>query len=679
MQVLLMKGLQKAARHGNYATQFWTRPDHPPYRTRRAMLTAHSRKAIKRRLVLPLDAHDWGRALEVLDAGYARLGRTAEDYQRVIRGVANETAPQRRGDALHTLNALRDKAYMGEIGSSGLWVTLVWAYARLRYPREGYECLLQGERRFCFSPLTKQHLGETLLPLLAEHGMLDEVKYVVENFMGTGGSRHDRARVASILAEAAARSGSWEHAIAALHPETTTAMTTLNPHTLAFLFVSEELSEGQEEAPETPRRARQISKEALRCMMCSMADDGQWEMALQSLRELERRQGNNDERDNTHDAAGSIKRGQKQQKQQQELSLSENELQRLLNSLGSRQRWEEATALFVSQYFPDKPVRGNEKVRPLQLATLNLLFASFPRSMREFRLAAPDDRLESHGSHTDPRQQENETVTVEIDALHHPQQAVSLFDQIFSQRDDVSVTDLMMVTVGPSLVQLGQWDRALHLLRQTPALSAAKTPVCTLEVHREVRRRLVALLYYLHGAISLESRYYTLYYFPFAFPKETFQDLPPPSEFLAHLRQQREEVEKTSITPSSVPKVSTRRRFTSRRLSAIVQNTEKHDDELRRRLLPLYANRANAFRGGDAEKDPRPIPKGLHDTANGWNFYGRGGEMVFMNHRRTAHPFSMHPKLMRSITDPYRGWNPMQNSCWAHRERVRKWNGSSAV
>ncbi|EKF39722.1 hypothetical protein MOQ_000050 [Trypanosoma cruzi marinkellei] len=687
MQVPLMKGLQKAARHGSYATQFWTRPDHPPYRTRRAMLTAHSKKAIGRRLVLPLDAHDWGRALEVLDASYARLGRTAEDYQRVIRGVANETAPQRREDALHTLNALRDKAYMGEIGSSGFWVTLVWAYARLRYPREGYECLLQGERRFRFSLLTKQHMGETLLPLLAEQGMLDEVKYVVENFIGTGGSRHDRARVASILAEAAARSGSWEHAIAALHPGTTNAATTLHSHTLAFLFVSEELGEGKEEAPKTPRCARQISTEALRCMMCSMADDGQWEMALQSLQELERRQGNNDAGDNSQDAAGSIKRGQKQeqqqQQQQQELLLSENELQRLLNSLGSRQRWEEATALFVSQYFSDKLVRGDEKVRPLQLTTLNLLFASFPRNTREFRLVAPEERLESHGSHTEPRQQENETVTVEIDALLHPRQAVSLFDQIFSQRDDVSVTDWMMATVGPSLVQLGQWDRALHLLRQTPAFSSAKPPVCTSEAHREVRRRLVALLYYMHGAISLESRYYTLYHFPFAFPKEIFRDLPPPSEFLAHLRQKREGEEETeqttSITPSCVPKVSTRRRFASRRLSAIVQHTEKHDDELRRRLLPLYANRANAFRGGDAEKDPRPIPKGLHDTANGWNFYGRGGEMVFMNHRRTAHPFSMHPKLMRSITDPYRGWNPMQNSCWAHRERVRKWNGSSAV
>ncbi|RNE99702.1 hypothetical protein TraAM80_08025 [Trypanosoma rangeli] len=696
-----MKGLQRAARHGTYATQFWTRPSHPPHRSRRAMLTAHSKKAIQRRLVLPLDAHDWGRALEVLDASYATLGRSAEDYQRVIRGIAQETAPQRRWNALHTLNSLRDRAYMGEIASSSeLWVSLVWAYARLRYPHEGYECLLQGERRFDFSSLTKQHLGETLLPLLAEHGMLDEVKYVVENFLGTGGSRHDRARIAILVAEAAARSGSWEHAIATVQPRIDTSATGANSRTLASLFVSEEANNAQEEAPQTSRNMWQLSTEALRCMMCSMADDGRWRMALQCLQELRRRCGNDNlcftsaTSGNNHRSGGAhsgvasetgegcpspLQQEQRQNQKHQELSLSENELQRLLNCLGSHHRWEEATALFASQYFSDNCTTGNKKMRPLHSTTLNLLFASFPRETKEYCLVAPDDQPEPHASSIDPHWKGKETVALQLDALHHPQHVVDLFDWLLSERDDVAVTDWVMAAVGPSLVQLGGWERALHLLRQTPSFSSAKPPACTLEAHRQVRKRLTALLYYLHGTISLESRYYTMYHFPFAFPKEAFRDLPPPSELLGRLKQRGEEEQTPLMTAPFAPKTTTPRRFASQRLSAIVQHTEKYDDELRRRLAMLYANRANAFREDDAEKDPRPLPKGLHDTANGWNFYGRGGEMVFANHKRTAHPFSMHPKLMRSLADPYRGWNPMQNSCWAHRERVRKWNGSSAV
>lgn len=80
-----------------------------------------------------------------------------------------------------------------------------------------------------------------------------------------------------------------------------------------------------------------------------------------------------------------------------------------------------------------------------------------------------------------------------------------------------------------------------------------------------------------------------------------------------------------------------------------------------------------------AEEDPRPPPIGLHDTANGWNYLGRGGEKVFFNSRRTPHPFSMWPKVMRSLADPYRSWRPRENSSIGHRENVKKWNGRSSV
>lgn len=80
-----------------------------------------------------------------------------------------------------------------------------------------------------------------------------------------------------------------------------------------------------------------------------------------------------------------------------------------------------------------------------------------------------------------------------------------------------------------------------------------------------------------------------------------------------------------------------------------------------------------------AEKDPRPPPIGLHDKASGWNHVGRGGEKVFFNSRRTPHPFSMWPKVMRSLGDPYRTWRLKENSSIGHRENVKKWNGRSSV
>nr|CCM15583.1 hypothetical protein, conserved [Leishmania guyanensis] len=117
------------------------------------------------------------------------------------------------------------------------------------------------------------------------------------------------------------------------------------------------------------------------------------------------------------------------------------------------------------------------------------------------------------------------------------------------------------------------------------------------------------------------------------------------------------------------------------RRSSAATLTSLADDAMRRDYVRLQERRFNAFTGShaDAERDPRPIPKGLHDHASGWDFFGRGGEMVFANHNRTSHPFTMRPKVMRDLRNPYRGWNPRRNSSLAHKENVVKWNGKSAV
>ncbi|KAH9600500.1 hypothetical protein LSM04_002708 [Trypanosoma melophagium] len=717
--------MQKAGRHGSYATQFWTRSTHPPHRTRHDMLKAHSRKSLQRRLVLPLDAHDWQRALEVLHARYARLGRTPEDYQRVIRGLASATSPHQRNSALQTLDALRDKVYAGEmVTSGGLWVTLVWAYAQLRFPNEGYTCLLQADRRCQLSPLTRQHMAETLLPLLAEFGMLQEVKYVVEHFLNEVGSRRERARIVNLIAEAAARSGLWTSAISSLQKEisivtegtvtsaegSTSSSVKSTPRTLSSLFIKEAVNVS-EKVSNSSQKDLQLSTEALRSMMCSMADDGQWIMALQCLRELQQRSsssnvslldasvGKNTEtynNDDTNDVSNLNKH--------QELpNFSEDELQRLLNCLGAGERWEEAIRTFMSYYGMNKTL-SKRLPRSLHALTLDLLFSSFPRERRDVILVEDDQEVSDADVSivSSPSRQEaannkiRGSIELRLEVLHHPHEAIAVLDQLFGERDDVVVTDRMMAAVGPALLQLGHWERALHLLRQTPSLTSRRVKETSTEANRCLRDQLVALLYYLHHAVSLEARFYTLYHFPFAFPKELFQGLPPPSELASYLKeiqkqQQQEEKEvrlknmeqkreeKSTVSPK-LPESFISRPFASRRRSNIVQNTEKHDDELKRRLTSLYTNRNLAFPNNwDPNSDPRPPPKGLHDQASGWNYYGRGGEMVFANHKRTAHPFTLHPKVMRSLADPYRGWSLKQNSSWAHRERVRKWNGHSAV
>ncbi|KPA85651.1 putative mitochondrial hypothetical protein [Leptomonas pyrrhocoris] len=251
---------QIAGRHGSYATQFWRSSVAPHYRSRAAMRVAVSRKAINRRLVLPLDSHNWMRSLEVLNARYARRGRTPEHYQAVVRDMVEHhgayaeltastsaspttnlsnpaaataadssalTAPV-AADVLPAIDSLRDKAYAGEIPSNAsLWVTLVWAYCTLQQPQVALDTFHQARRRFRFSLLTLQHMAELLLPVLCRHGELEAATALYEELLqpsvateGRGNSQQppsppvqrrrsafDDTAARRWLAEAAARQG----------------------------------------------------------------------------------------------------------------------------------------------------------------------------------------------------------------------------------------------------------------------------------------------------------------------------------------------------------------------------------------------------------------------------------------------------------------------------------------
>ncbi|KAK7197137.1 hypothetical protein NESM_000658900 [Novymonas esmeraldas] len=259
-----MLPLQVAGRHGSYATQFWK--SSPAWtavasrlRSRADVRVAYSRKALDRRLVLPLDSHNWIRALEVLNAGYARLGRTPEHFQSVLRDMVDHHEPyssrvghapasrspsspadaQRTSapaaaslpDLLAAVDALRDRAYAGEIPTNrSLWVTFVWAYCALDQPSSALHTYHLATRRLRFSAATTQHMAGMLLPVLCRHGQLEEATVLYESHLMAGGggslstsssspatddTAHPRSRVADAearrwLAEAAARRGQWQ-------------------------------------------------------------------------------------------------------------------------------------------------------------------------------------------------------------------------------------------------------------------------------------------------------------------------------------------------------------------------------------------------------------------------------------------------------------------------------------
>ncbi|KAH8618794.1 hypothetical protein ERJ75_000238900 [Trypanosoma vivax] len=469
-------------------------------------------------------------------------------------------------------------------------------------------------------------------------------------------------------------------------------------------------------------------------MMCAMAGDGQWLLALSCLQELRGRSRHVDDgcggdgaravdecegssahqshsvslmaapcfsRQATAMASRPLSPGNPGEGGGYGPELSEDEFHCLLNSLGCGQRWMESLGLFSERYLSHESGGRGVKVSPLHPIGLNLVFASFPRTHGTVTVLVPDE-----GELLTPRREVGELrpqgeangekrrpVDLEMDTLHCPHEVVALLDKLFNERDDVVATDCMIATVAPALLQLGDWSRALHLVRQAPCLSLSTSTLErrqafeSLDTRRRIRQALVSLCYYMLSNLSIEGRCYLLNYFPHIFPEVLFRHLPAPAELTKFIRQRQNVPEDVAENSGSVKtelktkmSPSTSGNFTSKRRSFFTQHTEKMNTTLKQQFAELYiASKRASYHSGDPHRDPRPQPKGLHDTANGWNFYGRGGEMVFMNHKRTAHPFSMHPKVMRSLSDPHRSWAPRLNSCWAHRERVRKWNGYSSV
>jgi hypothetical protein len=263
---------------------------------------------------------------------------------------------------------------------------------------------------------------------------------------------------------------------------------------------------------------------------------------------------------------------------------------------------------------------------------------------------------------------------------------VQWFNRLCADCDNFALDNVLGAVVTRSLLVEGDWIRALHVAGATPLLKGLARgrseaqpndeegkPHETPE-HRKLRvaergaeRRLVGMLYALHGRYGADAKRFTLLKYPFAFPKEVFDATSPAHELL-----------------NQTPELLERRHaaVASSSLSSTAALTERADVMMKDRVLRMEHNKhLMRYQRGDPSKDPIPAPLGLHDKANGWwNFNGRGGLPVyFSGGTKFAHLLSSHPKHMPDLRNAMRGWNPQQNSALAHRTNVRKWNGRSSV
>ncbi|CCW72117.1 unnamed protein product [Phytomonas sp. Hart1] len=724
-----------AGRHGSYTTQFF-RPSKSPFPTRAAMLKAHSLKALNRRLVIPIDTNNWMRALEIVYAKYAILGRTPQHFQSILRGLIQQSTTSSHQLKEHSdiISRIRGEAYAGEIPTnSSLWITLLWAHCALDDVENALECYAQAARREEFSFQTKKHMAGMLLELLSRHGRLEAAEDLVRGVSEAAKAQKERERdeskrwgnpgldperVHRLLAEAAARQGNWRKSLEELSTISSSSNTVDSSSVISALFQPQEdgsaflNTSGKPQKDERGERKSSaspfacLSREALRRLFHALAltNDKQEEM-LNCWKEL----------------YGSWEKSNPNNNMEKDFPPAED-VQYLLNGFALNKRFEDVLSAFTVYYLGcpgDHYTRvltmGNKTKKekgkgisswegaevsshlPLDPVALNLVFSSFPREEFTYKISSS-----SYCGLLPPH--------LKLERPLHSELIISLFNDLIS-RDDMIMTDYILNGVGFALVETGEVKRALRLLHGASIFSSSTTKRNINAAERNIQRRLIDLIFYIYHSSGQDIKNLALVDFPQLFPNELRlrRELsPPPQEDV-----RKEEHPITAASSSSSEQNKNDLSFhqpsellsDEERIHGILKNrlpssirpsrhhyfpprstsllTELQELRMADDFAAIHRENNNPEKHNtywkDAEKDPRPIPKGLHDHASGWDFYGRGGEMVFNNHRRIPHPFSMHPKVMRALGNPYRGWNPRQNSCLAHKENVIKWNKKSAV
>lgn len=604
--------------HASYLTQFHRKAT--LYSSADVALRIKSKRAVDRRLVLPLESGHWMRALEVLRARYAQQGTTAHHYEQVVRSMMGEdvlsdtrrkfegnSAPEVSArsdvlslsrDAIPVLNSIRDQAFEGSIPSSQhLWLALVRAYCSGDDVEGALECIQLAQTRYRnkegLLEQVRVAMAREVIPRLARRpGYYDAFTLLVDTLVPRVLANTEEVEKWKL--QVAAVNGVWSEVVSDARKSGVAGQQHVLNH-----FVKGE-----------------VPASALQSLIRALGTEGKWAEALSLLLTLE------------------------------QTGKSALEARRIvMDTLGKSGRWVQSTLLWEA-------LEGMKETGEC---------LTHPRS-------AFDPVLLSLMLHALPSPKASSDI-----ALY----AVKVLNHLCNHRDDFRLDNDSASVLLESLLQVGDWTRALHLIGSTPLLKgmAGSKPRGAMSRNEQ---QLARMLYHLHGHYSQEARDFTMRRYPYAFPKEVvaayFSQGPK-------MTSQEDLLEKKIADPSSMLSLRRNRQdmFLTTSSTVLTEDAESRMKQNVRRMGEF----ASAKFVGDADSDPRPVPKGLFDTASGWHgFNGRGGEKMFMNSKnpKSAHPFSARPKFMSPLKDKTRTtWKLSQNSSAAHKMGVRKWNGHTAV
>jgi hypothetical protein len=709
----------------SYGTQF-TKARRSFFPTPDVAARLHSKKALERRLILPLESGQWARAFEVLNAKYARQGRNASHVQQVLNCMVKNVFPHNAYALLPVLDGVRDQVFDGSLPqSSSLWTTIAMCYCELGAAQGAMETVAQWK-----------HRSGTMAP--SPQRSTDGTSFAVP-----------RSRTAAPHDEAHHRSSSSSSiAILPSRPRQQFVNEFQAKQVCKLLFPLL-AKQGDVEAMTSVAAELFASPASFmadpwiqRCVRQARAATGDWQSALDCL-------GTNHTRTETTVNDDS----------------ADDDTVAPLRGLCRSGRWELALAWFYEQYrggatasvsverFDDPIVTEHRRAvmeclvthapRSSQLALVTQFFEVHgkvnclgsdsengflvDRSMLTLLLQCLESgmaRQRPTASSLQPPSplgtQRSDTALPEgaPEAASPSRAALTLLDNLSFHCDNFSMDNIAGATFLKALLFEGKWERALHIAGATPLLKGLvrhkplrdqKAPTATsagddiaaafagpstdedrdkqllrsLESRSE--RSIAAMLYALHGRYGNEAKQFTLARFPFAFPKEVFRADGIATQLLAEYQSASTSSISEVVPPSRRTSLSPPLSKTTTRL------TERSDRLMKDQILRLawqfehaapqsqskFASQDRAY-AKNPQKDPRAAPLGLHDASNGWNFNGRAGLPMF-GHGKHGHLLTSHPKALPAKKNPLRSWNPQLNSSLGHRDNVRKWNGKSAV
>lgn len=624
-------GARKKKMSASYMTQF-SRASRSSRLPKEVISRLHSKNAVERRLVLPLDAGHWIRALEVFNAKYAREGRTAYQLERILNVMfpSTETAPPAQSssssshDMVNVLHAMRDGCLEGSIPSSeSLWIKLTKCYASMNLCDEAIDTAAQAMQRLGDARVNewgRKELCLALLPALARQGRYEDAKNAAKRFLPPL-LQSDRT-VASLLAEAAARQGLWARALAQMDPR---------------------------DALPAP---------ALAGLASGLASDGFWWQALLQYDKA------------VAAGASNLLRAQRG----------------VLNAVAAAGHWAIACRFWQQCMVGTQPPARN--VDPVML---RLVLHAIPSSEATHSGA---NQQASMAPQSDSQDSGRRVILRILDWLCYECEAEWSLDNICGSVFVRALLDegdwvraLHLVGSTPLLKGKGcdvsPRPSANGDDRSVTAAAERRLAAMVYAMHGispEARRFTVQNYPFAFPRDRFPELVSRVESEKLAHSSQSSAQVEAPpllpaqdDERFFESMHQRTRAYAPSVRIGHVA-------YSNKERPTTAMLTERAEEQLREGILRLHRNKHLMKFVGDENADPRPIPKGLHDYAAGWAFNGRNGEMMFSNSKRYSSNLSKHPKHMAMLINGDRGWNPRQSSSLAHQgSGVRKWNGKSAV